>query len=91
MKQIERWLPIPASPGYEVSSTGRVRSLDRILTRSNGWPYHVQPRLMRVSVHHITGLRQLRLATGVRGKHRTVYPDALVRELFGDIETQAAA
>jgi NUMOD4 motif/HNH endonuclease len=32
----ERWRPIPGQPGYEVSDHGRVRSLDRVVLRSDG-------------------------------------------------------
>jgi hypothetical protein len=32
----ERWLPVPNFPDYEVSSLGRVRSKDRVVTRRDG-------------------------------------------------------
>jgi hypothetical protein len=50
----ERWRPVDAVPGYEVSDLGRVRSLDRYEARG--------ARMVRVRVG-----RLLRLATSDRG------------------------
>ena len=33
---MEKWIPIPGHSGYEVSSEGRVRSVDRIVPHPNG-------------------------------------------------------
>lgn len=36
----ERWLPVVGFKGkYEVSDHGRVRSVRRVVVRTNGWPY----------------------------------------------------
>lgn len=32
LRPLERWLPVPGWDGYEVSDTGRVRSVDRVLS-----------------------------------------------------------
>lgn len=81
----EMWRPIPNFEGaYEVSSRGRVRSVDRSVTRRNGIQYTVQGRLRRVSIDKRDGLRYVALATGCRGRYVTIYPRKLVAEVFGD-------
>jgi hypothetical protein len=45
----EAWLPIPGYAGYEASSLGRVRSLDRVITLKSRWGSLYQlPRKGRV-------------------------------------------
>lgn len=41
------WRAVPDFPGYEVSDDGRVRSLDRVIIRSNGRPLPVRGRTLR--------------------------------------------
>jgi hypothetical protein len=52
-------------PGYEVSTEGRIKSLQRRMTRSNGRP-------------HTTPQRILKLATDTNGYHQfKAYPDKI--------------
>jgi hypothetical protein len=47
----ERWRAVVGYEGsYEVSDRGRVRSLDRVVMRSNGASLHIQGRLRRLTV-----------------------------------------
>lgn len=45
--QGEQWRAIPGHDGYFVSSRGRVCSIDRIVTRSNGAPQFCRGRILR--------------------------------------------
>jgi len=48
---IERWKDVPGYKGYyQVSDAGRVRSLSRIIIRSNGYPQTVRNRILKLSV-----------------------------------------
>ena len=80
----EQWLPIPDHAGYELSSHGNVRTVDHVVVRSNGTPYNVATRTRRISVDRRCGLRYVALATGRRGRYRTVYIHRLMAEVFGD-------
>src|SRR5271163_2208463 len=80
----EEWRPIPGFEGrYEVSSYGRVRSVKRIVVRSNGMRYTVKDRIRRICVDKRNGSRYIKLATGVRGRYHTVYMNRLMADVFG--------
>lgn len=42
------WREIPGHPGYEVSSNGMVRSLDRVLVQKNGVPHTFYGRVLKL-------------------------------------------
>jgi hypothetical protein len=42
------WRDIPGHEGYQVSDDGRVRSLDRVIMRSNGLPQTLKGRLLKL-------------------------------------------
>ena len=80
----EIWRPIPRHAGYEVSNRGNVRTVNRLVVRSNGIRYTVAARSRRISVDRRCGLRYVKLATGRRGRYHTVYLHRLMAEVFGD-------
>lgn len=44
---MEQWRDVPGWEGfYEVSDLGRVRSVQRVVKRSNGWPQTVRSRVL---------------------------------------------
>lgn len=80
----ERWLPIPAHEGYEISDHGNVRTVNHLVVRSNGIRYTVAERIRRIGVDHRCGLRYVKLATGRRGRYDTVYIHRLMADVFGE-------
>lgn len=85
----EQWLPIPDSHWYEISNRGNIRTVDHVVVRSNGYRYRVKGRPRRICVDKRDGLKSVKLATGARGRYRTVYIHRLLEQLFG--EHKAAA
>ena len=79
----EHWRCVPGWDGYEISTLGRVRSVDRVITRSNGVPYRVRGRVLKTCrVKHgnhveVVGLARL-------GETRSTTVAALMRETFGE-------
>lgn len=68
----ERWLPVPNYEGiYEVSDRGRVRSLDRMVHRSDGWSRFQQGR-ERVLWVGPDGRRSVILSRGGVNRHYAV-------------------
>lgn len=69
---MEEWKPVPGHEGsYEVSSEGRVRSLDREIVRSNGHTYALKGKVLAqiVSLH---GRKQVNLSGKTRLVHQLV-------------------
>lgn len=79
----ERWLPVPGYEGlYDVSSLGRVRSLDRIIASRNRWgpiDKHLRGKILAQRTDDY-GYQTVRLYRDGRGKWRRVH--RLVGEAF---------
>lgn len=76
---VEEWLPIPGYPGYEASSIGRVRSVDRIITPRIGPPRRMKGRVLYQFIRW-NGYRQVSLPVASRRQTRRVH--ALVAMAF---------
>lgn len=76
----ERWLPVVGFEGiYEVSSIGRVRSLDRTIRRGGGyWPTRIQGQLLNPVA--INGYRRVNL--GRPGHQELAWVHRLVCKAF---------
>lgn len=75
----ERWAVIPFCSGYEASSLGRVRSVDRVIMRSNGQPQRRRGQILSLIVRS-DGRPTVCVS---RGKHRTKrFVHHLVLEAF---------
>lgn len=78
MKEI--WKPIKGYEGwYEVSNLGRVRSLDRIVTYSDGKNYSLKGKMLKM---HYCGSGYLQFILHKNGKTEHKYPHRLVAETF---------
>lgn len=76
----ERWEPIAGHEGmYEVSDLGNVRSLDRIITYSDGRVYKTPGRMLRPGVSKV-GYKVVSLSRN--GKPKIHYVHRLVLEAF---------
>ena len=76
---IEQWRDIPGHPGHQVSNHGRVRSLDRTITRSDGQARRLKGRAMRATLNqHGYPFVDLRN----QGKRRVRKVHSLVAEAF---------
>jgi hypothetical protein len=78
-QSIEVWRPVDGQPGYEVSSHGRVRSLDRWIEQGNKWGtktrYFKKGRILRAC-----GSPYRHVLFSFRGRCRQVH--ALVAQAF---------
>lgn len=63
----ERWRPIPDYEGlYEVSDQGRVRTLDRVITCSDGRKRPLRGCLLKLQLNPLHGRRQVTLSRNNR-------------------------
>ena len=81
LERAERWKPVNGYVGiYEVSSHGRVRSVDRAITRSDGQVHRRKGKLLRTPLSTGGGYPFLRLSAQGKTQVRTVH--SLVAEAF---------
>ena len=66
------WRPVRDFPGYEVSDTGVVRSVERVVVRSNGWPQTIAQREVRPQ-RKSCGHLQVRLWREGEGSNQLVH------------------
>ena len=77
----EKWRPVPGLGGqYEVSSLGRVRSVERVTVDSRGRSRRFPSKLLKPRVHKVTGYVHVNL--WVSGQGRTSLLHQLVAETF---------
>lgn len=77
----ERWLPIVGHEGhYEVSDQGRVRSVDRVIVRSDGQRRRFRSRVLKPNLDH-NGHLYVNLSRGAKPAKRR-YVHRLVLETF---------
>lgn len=81
----EIWKPIPqVNNYYEISNLGRVRSADRIITRSDGRVYRYNSKIMKIfkaSPSDVTA----RVELSMHNKHKSYYISSLVAQAFLDV------
>ena len=81
MSALEQWKPVNGYEGiYEVSSHGRVRSVDRTVTYSNGQVRHLKGKVLRTPLGKRGGYPFVDLR--YQGKGQTRYVHSLVAESF---------
>jgi hypothetical protein len=72
---VESWAPIPGWPGYEQSTRGRVRSLDRIVVDRLGRPRRLRGRELRLVEPRRPGSGGgPRVSLSRPGRKQTLYP-----------------
>jgi hypothetical protein len=76
IRPVEQWRPVPSAPGYEASDLGRIRSVDRIITRSDGQTRSLHGRVLALAVGK-GGYMQVRI-----GRVQMRYVHALVAEAW---------
>lgn len=73
MSRVEEWRPIPDWEGiYDVSDLGRVKSLERVVMRGNGWKYTVRERILKLTSDK-DGYPGVGLCMNGRAKHFLVH------------------
>ena len=81
MPAVEQWKPVYGYEGiYEVSSHGRVRSLDRVVTYSDGRVRHYKGKVLHATPKKRGGYPVVCLYSQDKGQIRTVH--SLVAETF---------
>lgn len=81
MKEI--WKPIPEFSDYEISSHGRIRSIERMKKYKSGRTVRLKSRLKRLRAHPKNKFLMTDLIDD-RGKRRTVYPHKAAAKAFID-------
>lgn len=75
------WRPIPSSGGmYEASITGEIRSVDRLVERTDGRHRKLRGRVLRQKIDGTTGYPRVGIYRDSKCTHRYVH--ALVAEAF---------
>lgn|SRR5690625_1487415 len=78
--EVEQWMPVADTDGYyEISSFGQLRSVDRIVRRSDGRTRRFQGKTIRPGVMP-TG--HLTVCLGINGKRKTTQIHRLVAGAF---------
>lgn len=77
---MEQWRPIPQWPGYEASTLGQVRSVDRIITRCDGQVRQLRGRSLVQASRPVSGRRTVTLS--YQNEQSTEYVAHLVLSAF---------
>ena len=81
MPAVEQWKPVNGYEGiYEVSSHGRVRSVDRTVTRSDGKVHRYKGKVLSAGLSKRGGYPLVSLYA--QGKNQSHYVHSLVAETF---------
>ena len=87
MPAVEQWKPVNGYEGiYEVSSHGRVRSVDRTVTRSDGKVHRYKGKVLSAGLSKRGGYPLVSLYT--QGKNQSHYVHSLVAEAFIGSQTE---
>jgi hypothetical protein len=75
----EVWKAIPSFPGYEASSAGRIRSVDRVIIRSDGTARRVQGLVLQPGINR-NGYPKVSMSIDGKRYTREIHP--LICEAF---------
>ena len=78
---MEVWKQIPVFSDYEISTYGKIKSLDRIKVFKNGRQMHFGSKKKTLRIHPGNGFLMTDLIDN-RGKRKTIYPHKLVAITF---------